>query len=229
MKLTKLQVHQTVSEELNNRILRIEKALKGHKEGLLSESNSSAGDKHNTSRAMMHLEEEKLRNQLSQFSKLNKVLHGINSTSEHKQITLGSLVNTDKGWLYISVPLFSLTSLMQSSFNRIYPRQLGGPHTHLYTKESLEYIAKKNNFKIIGEWWFGTDFLDFYRFLESLHNFYVHFCILKRTGFCPHFFARDLLQGVFSELKRDSEFKLQVLDEIQLQWKATCFLQDLLL
>jgi len=105
MKLTKLQVHQTVSEELNNRILRIEKALKGHKEGLLSESNSSAGDKHNTSRAMMHLEEEKLRNQLSQFSKLNKVLHGINSTSEHKQITLGSLVNTDKGWLYISVPL----------------------------------------------------------------------------------------------------------------------------
>ena len=33
------------------------------------------------------------------------MLHGINSASTHKKITLGSLVNTDKGWLYISIPL----------------------------------------------------------------------------------------------------------------------------
>ena len=25
-------------------------------------------------------------------------------------------------------------------------------HTHLYTRESLEYLFKKNNLKIIGEW-----------------------------------------------------------------------------
>jgi transcription elongation GreA/GreB family factor len=105
MKLSKTEVHQGVSDELNNRILRIEKSLRNHKEGLLTESNSSAGDKHNTSRAMMHLEEEKLRNQLSQFSKLNKVLHGINHSVIHSEITLGSLVNTNNGWLYISIPL----------------------------------------------------------------------------------------------------------------------------
>lgn len=105
MKLTKSIVHKVVSDELNNRIVRIEDALNGHKEGLLAESTSSAGDKHNTSRAMMHLEEEKLRNQLSQFSKLNKVLHGLKPDKTHKDITLGSLVNTNKGWLYISVPL----------------------------------------------------------------------------------------------------------------------------
>jgi transcription elongation GreA/GreB family factor len=105
MKSTKINIHKAVSQELNKRIVRIEKSLKDYKEGLLSESNSSAGDKHNTSRAMMHLEEEKLRNQLLQFSKINKVLHGINSTVEHDKITLGSLVNTDKGWLYIAIPL----------------------------------------------------------------------------------------------------------------------------
>ena len=105
MRLHKREVHQGILNELNKRIIRIESALKSHKEGLLTESNSSAGDKHNTSRAMMHLEEEKLRNQLSQFSKLNKVLHGINPAIVHQKITLGSLVNTDKGWLYISIPL----------------------------------------------------------------------------------------------------------------------------
>lgn len=105
MRLYKSEVHQGVLNELNKRIIRIELALNSHKEGLLTESNSSAGDKHNTSRAMMHLEEEKLRNQLSQFSKLNKVLHGINPSKVHQKITLGSLVNTDKGWLYISIPL----------------------------------------------------------------------------------------------------------------------------
>jgi transcription elongation GreA/GreB family factor len=105
MNLSKIEVHQTVLSELNSRVLRIESSLKGHKEGLLAESNSSAGDKHNTSRAMMHLEEEKLRNQLSQLSKLNKVLHGINTSKNSKEITLGSLVNTNKGWLYISIPL----------------------------------------------------------------------------------------------------------------------------
>jgi len=105
MRLYKSKVHQGVLNELNKRIIRIELALNSHKEGLLTESNSSAGDKHNTSRAMMHLEEEKLRNQLSQFSKLNKVLHGINPSKVHQKITLGSLVNTDKGWLYISIPL----------------------------------------------------------------------------------------------------------------------------
>ena len=105
MNLSKAEVHKAVSEELNNRISRIESSLKSHKEGLLTESNSSAGDKHNTSRAMMHLEEEKLRNQLSQFSKLNKVLHGINSSKPHEKIGLGSLINTNKGWLYLSIPL----------------------------------------------------------------------------------------------------------------------------
>jgi hypothetical protein len=38
-----------------------------------------------------------------------------------------------------------------------------GGHTHLYTKESLNFFAKKWNLEIVGEWWFGQDFLDMYR------------------------------------------------------------------
>ena len=68
-------------------------------------------------------------------------------------------------YLYISVPLFSLSALIENSFKNIFPRQLSAGHTHLYTKESLNYLAKKNRLKIIGEWWFGSDFPDLYRSL----------------------------------------------------------------
>ena len=68
-------------------------------------------------------------------------------------------------YLYISVPLFSLSALIENSFKSIFPRHLAGNHTHLYTKESLYFLAKKYKFKIIGEWWFGQDFPDLYRSL----------------------------------------------------------------
>jgi hypothetical protein len=66
-------------------------------------------------------------------------------------------------YLYISVPLFSLTSFIENSFQKVYPRHLSGGHTHLYTKDSIYYLAKKYKFSIIGEWWFGLDIADLFR------------------------------------------------------------------
>lgn len=66
-------------------------------------------------------------------------------------------------YLYISVPIFSLSTFIENVFNKVYPRQLSGGHTHLYTKKSLQFFAQKYNLRIIGEWWFGQDFLDLYR------------------------------------------------------------------
>ena len=68
-------------------------------------------------------------------------------------------------YLYMSVPLFSLSTLIENSFKKVYPRQLSSGHTHLYTKKSLDFLSKKNNFSIVGEWWFGSDFADLYRSL----------------------------------------------------------------
>ena len=68
-------------------------------------------------------------------------------------------------YLYFSVPLFSLTTFFENNFPHVFPRVLSGGHTHLFTKESLYFIAKKFNLKIVGEWWFGTDIPDLYRSL----------------------------------------------------------------
>jgi hypothetical protein len=66
-------------------------------------------------------------------------------------------------YLYLSVPLFSLTSFIENAFQNVYPRHLSGGHTHLYTKDSIYYFAKKYRFSIISEWWFGLDIADLYR------------------------------------------------------------------
>jgi hypothetical protein len=83
-------------------------------------------------------------------------LHDINSL-------MANFLKSKIKYLYISVPIFSLSTFIENAFNKVYPRQLSGAHTHLYTKESLQFFARKYNLKIIGEWWFGQDFIDLYR------------------------------------------------------------------
>ena len=73
-------------------------------------------------------------------------------------------------YLYICVPLFSMAVIFENIFQKIYPRVLGGAHTHLYTEKSLNYLAKKYNLKIIGEWWFGADIPDLFRMLINSSN-----------------------------------------------------------
>ena len=70
-------------------------------------------------------------------------------------------------YLYISVPLFSLSTFLEHASPKIYPRHLGGSHTHLYTKKSLYFMIKKFNLSVAGEWWFGTDIADMHRILTN--------------------------------------------------------------
>jgi len=68
-------------------------------------------------------------------------------------------------YMYLQVPLFSLSVLLEASNPDVFPRQLNKGHTHLFTKESLEWIFAKYDLKVKAEWWFGTDFVDLYRHL----------------------------------------------------------------
>lgn len=68
-------------------------------------------------------------------------------------------------FLYISVPLFSLSALIEHTFPDVYPRQLSGGHTHLFTAQSLAKLAERFGLEAVGEWWFGTDVVDLFRSL----------------------------------------------------------------
>ena len=107
-------------------------------------------------------------------------------------------------YLYISVPTLSLSVLLENVFNNVFPRQLSGGHTHLYTKKSLDFLAKKNKLKIIGEWWFGTDFGDLYRSLltsSKNYNFKKYKSIIDANLLS----VIDKLQSVLDKRKICSE------------------------
>jgi 2-polyprenyl-3-methyl-5-hydroxy-6-metoxy-1,4-benzoquinol methylase len=71
--------------------------------------------------------------------------------------------NPNIQYLYISVPLFSLSVYIEMLSNEVFHRHLHGGHTHLYTTDSLSHAANEFNLEIVSEWWFGTDIVDLYR------------------------------------------------------------------
>jgi len=72
---------------------------------LLSETKSSAGDKHETGRAMLQLEREKSGVQLSKINEVRKALHKINIENKPVRVSIGSLVYTSKANYFIAVSL----------------------------------------------------------------------------------------------------------------------------
>ena len=97
---------------------------------------------------------------------------GVLEHLKHPRDVLNALSkNKNVKFFYISVPLFSITVFFEMIFPKVMNRQLSGAHTHLYTEESLEYMANEFNLDRIASWWFGTDMMDLHRSISvSLSN-----------------------------------------------------------
>ena len=105
----KESIHQDLRKKLKFRIDEIQNILDDLLLSGSRDTKSSAGDKHETGVAMAQLEQEKLRYQIHEFQKMEEIVQKINPSKSNSKIHLGSLVQTDKGWFYISVGLGSLT------------------------------------------------------------------------------------------------------------------------
>lgn len=70
-----------------------------------NETKSSAGDKHETARAMMQLEQEKLSYQLKDLQDQKLELEKIDISKPSAQIAKGTLIQSDKGFLFLSIGL----------------------------------------------------------------------------------------------------------------------------
>ena len=75
------------------------------------------------------------------------VLIGVLEHLENPREILKIFKNSKIKFIFLSLPLFSLTTLIEHLFPNIYPRQLGGAHNYLYTKKSIDYFIRENNFK----------------------------------------------------------------------------------
>jgi SAM-dependent methyltransferase len=66
-------------------------------------------------------------------------------------------------YLFYSVPMFSFSVLVEAVFQRVFPRQLSGGHTHLFTEKSIAWMHVEQKLNALAEWRFGTDVMDLFR------------------------------------------------------------------
>ncbi|MER3319539.1 MAG: 3-oxoacyl-ACP synthase [Allomuricauda sp.] len=88
---------------VDERTARLKKQGDELRESLNSETKSSAGDKHETGRAMVQLEQEKLGQQLQELDATRSILNKINIDSPSNKIRLGSLVKTSMADYFIAI------------------------------------------------------------------------------------------------------------------------------
>lgn len=103
--MKKLEVYEHCLRLVRQKLADAESAIKEAQRAANEETKSSAGDKYETGRAMMHLEQEKLASQRSAAQQLQKIMHQIDPDRPSNRVDLGSLVKTGQGWFYVAVGL----------------------------------------------------------------------------------------------------------------------------
>jgi transcription elongation GreA/GreB family factor len=96
------KTYQAFDKLLNEKINVLKKQADDLQQSIASETKSSVGDKYETSRAMLHLEQEKNNHYLREAQDQRSVLHILEHHTPTQKVTAGSLVKTNKGWFFIS-------------------------------------------------------------------------------------------------------------------------------
>lgn len=83
----------------------LQKILDELKESGANETKSTAGDKHETALAMLQIEQENKRAQLQEVLNQQAVMEKIDPSLSASLVVNGSLIKTNKGYLFISTAL----------------------------------------------------------------------------------------------------------------------------
>lgn len=103
---------QIVNDKLQNTLSRIQSL----QNDLNSETKSSAGDKHETGRAMIQLEMEKESQKLNDLQEMQNTLSRIATDTTNDVVKLGSLVATNRATYFISASLGELKTEKEKCF-----------------------------------------------------------------------------------------------------------------
>ncbi len=139
--IIKEQANSFCKNYVNALLLRIQKSIKGLQESLSSETKSSAGDKHETGRAMLQLEREKLGTQLAEAEKLNQILAKVSPESNTAAIGLGSLVITSQATYYIAIS----AGMFEHESHKVYCISLQTPIAQLLFGKTKGDVVHFNN------------------------------------------------------------------------------------
>jgi transcription elongation GreA/GreB family factor len=99
----KAKIHQELLSVLVEKERHLESELSDLRLDLSANTKSTAGDKHETSRAMNQLEQERICEQLLELKKSLSIVKSIVTNQIHTKIGLGSLLQTNNGNFYLSI------------------------------------------------------------------------------------------------------------------------------
>jgi hypothetical protein len=102
-------VHTQCIKLINEKILSLRQVLNDLRESASNETKSTAGDKHETALAMLQIEQENINKQLENVLAQKTAIERIVPANQSLQVANGSLVKTNKGYLFISIALGKIT------------------------------------------------------------------------------------------------------------------------
>ncbi len=103
--LLKEKIHQACRQILLEKINALQQNLQELHQSAANETKSTAGDKHETALAMLQIEQENKRKQLKELQVQQAAFNKIDPAHVSVEILNGALVETDKGYFFISVAL----------------------------------------------------------------------------------------------------------------------------
>ena len=103
--MNRKELKQLVFDTLKNQIETIQNQILALSEDAQNDAKSSAGDKHETGLAMMHLEQEKLNVKLMELLDMQQIALKLSENKTVDKVALGSIVKTNRAIFYLSVPI----------------------------------------------------------------------------------------------------------------------------
>ena len=103
MKNLKEELFNKCKQIVASKLATITQIIESNQNALQSETKSSAGDKHETGRAMLQLEIEQTSQQFKSISEMNEILQKINMGTNHTIAKLGSLIQTSLGTYFLAI------------------------------------------------------------------------------------------------------------------------------
>ncbi|MEJ7821902.1 MAG: hypothetical protein WKF85_06250 [Chitinophagaceae bacterium] len=105
----KRKIYDHYTQVVNDKLRLLQQVLADLKESGSNETKSTAGDKHETALAMLQIEQANVGAQLQDVLEKKAALEKIDPALLSSKIVNGSLVKTDKGYLFISMALGKAT------------------------------------------------------------------------------------------------------------------------
>jgi len=99
----KQKIYNHYLQLVNERIKSLQQVLTDLRESGANETKSTAGDKHETALAMIQIEQVNINNQLDGILLQKAALEKINPAVSAPLIANGSLIKTNKGYLFLSI------------------------------------------------------------------------------------------------------------------------------